>query len=54
MMGTVFVKYDDMSAYAKPGFNSNLIEKINKSTELQALTETTNWIRVQTPSGKQG
>jgi N-acetylmuramoyl-L-alanine amidase len=53
-LGNVYLQYDNIQLRSQPGFSSSVIETISKSSLLQAITETNDWVQVRTPSGKDG
>ena len=53
-LGIVHVNLEEVFVLSGPGLNEDKVESVSKSTPLEALQETDYWVRVRTPSKKEG
>lgn len=53
-LDVVYVKYDKASLRSRPGLNEEVVDVTSASTPLKSIQENDYWIKVRTPSGKEG
>jgi hypothetical protein len=52
-VGIVHVNFEPADVLKEPGFSES-VERVGQSTDLRVLTETADYLQVETPTGKKG
>jgi len=53
-LGIVNVKYDSYDLRSKPMFRGQVVDEISEATDLKVVSESGNWLKVETPQGQKG